>query len=86
VREGETMLAPIENPHVVRAVTTKQANVYAWGWQLNARFRDPVRGRHFGKTYLGAALVGEAGEDAAAARGGCAGVELVLDGSLGRVG
>lgn len=36
-------------------LTAKQANVYSWGWQPEARFRDPVCGRRFGKTYLGAA-------------------------------
>jgi hypothetical protein len=36
-------------------LTTKQANIYVWGWQLNARFRDAVCGRRFGKTFLGKA-------------------------------
>lgn len=36
-------------------LTAKQANVYSWGWQPAARFRDSVCGRRFGKTYLGAA-------------------------------
>lgn len=35
-------------------LTPKQANIYAWGWQPEARFRDAVCGRRFGKTYLGA--------------------------------
>ncbi len=35
-------------------LTPKQANIYAWGWQPNARFRDAVCGRRFGKTFLGA--------------------------------
>lgn len=39
----------------VITLTNKQANVYFWGWQPEARFRDPVCGRRFGKTYLGAA-------------------------------
>lgn len=39
----------------VISLTAKQANVYSWGWQPVARFRDPVCGRRFGKTYLGAA-------------------------------
>lgn len=34
-------------------LTPKQANIYAWGWQPDARFRDAVCGRRFGKTYLG---------------------------------
>lgn len=37
------------------ALTPKQANIYAWGWQKNARFRDAVCGRRFGKTFLGKA-------------------------------
>ena len=36
-------------------LTVKQANIYAWGWQLAARFRDAVCGRRFGKTFLGKA-------------------------------
>jgi hypothetical protein len=35
-------------------LTPKQANIYAWGWQQVARFRDAVCGRRFGKTFLGA--------------------------------
>lgn len=35
-------------------LTAKQANVYSWGWQPEARFRDAVCGRRFGKTFLGA--------------------------------
>lgn len=35
-------------------LTPKQANIYAWGWQAEARFRDAVCGRRFGKTFLGA--------------------------------
>lgn len=37
------------------ALTPKQANIYAWGWQQVARFRDAVCGRRFGKTFLGKA-------------------------------
>ena len=33
-------------------LTTKQANIYLWGWQPQARFRDAVCGRRFGKTFL----------------------------------
>ena len=33
-------------------LTTKQANIYLWGWQPVARFRDAVCGRRFGKTFL----------------------------------
>lgn len=36
-------------------LTSKQANIYCWGWQTTARFRDAVCGRRFGKTYLGKA-------------------------------
>ncbi|OVZ98998.1 terminase [Yersinia frederiksenii] len=36
-------------------LTVKQANIYSWGWQPDARFRDAVCGRRFGKTYLGIA-------------------------------
>ena len=34
-------------------LTPKQANIYAWGWQPDARFRYAVCGRRFGKTFLG---------------------------------
>lgn len=37
------------------ALTAKQRNIYDWGWQPRARFRDAVCGRRFGKTFLGAA-------------------------------
>jgi len=37
------------------ALTVKQANIFVWGWQDNARFRDAVCGRRFGKTFLGKA-------------------------------
>jgi len=33
-------------------LTAKQANIYAWGWQSEARFRFAVCGRRFGKTHL----------------------------------
>lgn len=33
-------------------LTPKQANIYLWGWQKSARFRDAVCGRRFGKTFL----------------------------------
>lgn len=33
-------------------LTPKQANIYVWGWQPEARFRYAVCGRRFGKTYL----------------------------------
>lgn len=36
-------------------LTAKQRNVYDWGFQRSARFRDAVCGRRFGKTFLGAA-------------------------------
>lgn len=38
-------------------LTPKQANIYVWGWQPEARFRDAVCGRRFGKTYLGKAEI-----------------------------
>lgn len=33
-------------------LTPKQSNIYVWGWQEEARFRDVVAGRRFGKTFL----------------------------------
>lgn len=36
-------------------LTPKQRNIYDWGFQPRARFRDAVCGRRFGKTFLGAA-------------------------------
>ena len=33
-------------------LTPKQANIYLWGWQREARFRTAVCGRRFGKTFL----------------------------------
>lgn len=36
-------------------LTPKQANIFSWGWQRAARFRDAVCGRRFGKTFLGKA-------------------------------
>jgi len=36
-------------------LTPKQANIFVWGWQKAARFRDAVCGRRFGKTFLGKA-------------------------------
>lgn len=39
------------------ALTPKQANIYVWGWQKSARFRDAVCGRRFGKTFLGKAEI-----------------------------
>ncbi|WP_256660300.1 lysozyme [Pseudomonas sp. RIT623] len=36
-------------------LTPKQANIYVWGFQPQARFRDAVCGRRFGKTFLGKA-------------------------------
>jgi len=35
-------------------LTPKQANIYGWGWQAEARFRVAVCGRRFGKTFLAA--------------------------------
>ncbi|MFZ6655925.1 hypothetical protein [Undibacterium sp. TJN19] len=46
---------PYSDPPV--ALTPKQANIYVWGWQKKARFRDAVCGRRFGKTYLGKAEI-----------------------------
>jgi hypothetical protein len=36
-----------------KPLTVKQANIYQWGWQPEARFRVGVCGRRFGKTFLG---------------------------------
>lgn len=36
-------------------LTPKQAVIYCWGFQPEARFRDAVCGRRFGKTFLGKA-------------------------------
>jgi hypothetical protein len=47
------------------ALTPKQANIYVWGWQKKARFRDAVCGRRFGKTYLGKAEIRRAARLAA---------------------
>lgn len=33
-------------------LTPKQSNIFVWGWQESARFRDAVCGRRFGKTFL----------------------------------
>lgn len=47
------LMLPSSNGAV--ALTPKQANIYQWGWQPDARFRDAVCGRRFGKTFLGRA-------------------------------
>lgn len=49
----KTSLANQSSKPVV--LTPKQANIYVWGWQPEARFRDAVCGRRFGKTFLGKA-------------------------------
>lgn len=49
----KTSLANLSSKPVV--LTPKQANIYVWGWQPEARFRDAVCGRRFGKTFLGKA-------------------------------
>ncbi len=49
----KTSLATQSSKPVV--LTPKQANIYVWGWQPQARFRDAVCGRRFGKTFLGKA-------------------------------
>lgn len=46
-------------------LTVKQANIYAWGFQKEARFRDAVCGRRFGKTFLGKAEIRRAARLAA---------------------
>jgi len=46
-------------------LTPKQANIYVWGWQKKARFRDAVCGRRFGKTFLGKAEIRRAARLAA---------------------
>ena len=38
-------------------LTPKQSNIFAWGWQPNARFRYGVCGRRFGKTFLASAEI-----------------------------
>lgn len=48
------------------ALTPKQANIYCWGFQPEARFRDAVCGRRFGKTFLGKAEMRRAAKLAAA--------------------
>lgn len=40
------------SPEGAVELTAKQANIYVWGWQPEARFRDAVCGRRFGKTFL----------------------------------
>lgn len=35
-----------------KPLTSKQANIYQWGWQPQARFRVAVCGRRFGKSFL----------------------------------
>lgn len=40
------------SPEGAVELTPKQANIYVWGWQPEARFRDAVCGRRFGKTFL----------------------------------
>ena len=46
-------------------LTPKQANIYCWGFQRSARFRDAVCGRRFGKTFLGKAEMRRAARKAA---------------------
>lgn len=50
-----SQIIPYSEPPV--ALTPKQANIYVWGWQKKARFRDAVCGRRFGKTFLGKAEI-----------------------------
>lgn len=47
-------MTSLKRPSSNIALTPKQANIYLWGWQPQARFRDAVCGRRFGKTFLGA--------------------------------
>ena len=49
------MSQPTRTSDGLVALTPKQANIYVWGWQPQARFRDAVCGRRFGKTFLGKA-------------------------------
>lgn len=51
------MSQPSRSSDAPPILTPKQANIYAWGWQLAARFRDAVCGRRFGKTFLGKAEI-----------------------------
>jgi hypothetical protein len=48
------MSLSLRNPSSNVNLTPKQANIFAWGFQPEARFRDAVCGRRFGKTFLGA--------------------------------
>lgn len=41
-------------PADVITLTPKQSNIFAWGWQPEARHRVAVCGRRFGKTFLAA--------------------------------
>ena len=49
------MSLPTRTSDGLVALTPKQANIYVWGFQPDARFRDAVCGRRFGKTFLGKA-------------------------------
>lgn len=55
----------LPSPSSKVGLTPKQANIYLWGWQPEARFRDAVCGRRFGKTYLGKAEIRRAARLAA---------------------
>lgn len=46
---------PLRSSDAPINLTPKQANIYVWGFQPEARFRDAVCGRRFGKTFLGKA-------------------------------
>ena len=52
-------------PEGAVTLTPKQANIYLWGWQKEARFRDAVCGRRFGKTFLAKAEMRRAARMAA---------------------
>ena len=46
-----SLLRPLLSSNRIN-LTSKQANIYTWGWQKEARFRYAVCGRRFGKTFL----------------------------------
>lgn len=53
---SQTRMSPLPRTYEAPVrLTPKQANIYVWGFQRSAWFRDAVRGRRFGKTFLGKA-------------------------------
>lgn len=45
-------MSGLQRIHKRVQLTPKQANIFVWGWQHEARYRYAVCGRRFGKTYL----------------------------------